>query len=182
MDIRDIIGDYAAFYSRQKSRLGALDIDIHGLPLSHLAFRTASWDEYLRVRGMLEAEAAANVENHWNGRPISKILLRQPLEVEPGLTVRLIELIPPPHQAEYRMGLEHVGIVVGDELERFAMRHQHAITGRQFQTEECRPFYITFADHSNVKFYVESLMDACIAEGRVFDGIYHDDDTSPGTP
>ena len=56
----------------------------------------------------------ANVENIWNGRPISKILLREPLEVEPHVTVDLIELLPPPHQRTYKMGLEHVGVVVGD--------------------------------------------------------------------
>jgi predicted metalloenzyme YecM len=173
MHLHDILGDYVAFYALQKRRLGALGIDIHGLALSHLAFRTDSWDEYLLVRERLEAQAHANVENQWNGRPISKIVLREPLEVEPGLSVKLIELIPPPHQATYKMGLEHVGIVIGDGLERFALSHQDAMTGRQFQTEECRPFYISFDDHTNVKFYVESLMDVCIAEGRRFDGFHH---------
>jgi hypothetical protein len=46
--------------------------------------------------------ATANAENVWNGRPISKIVLAEPLEVLDGTPVSLIELIPPVHQRVYR--------------------------------------------------------------------------------
>jgi predicted metalloenzyme YecM len=96
--IADILGDYRAFFAGQKDRLRARGIDISPYPLSHLAYRVHEWDRYLQVRDQLERHAVANVENIWNGRPISKILLREPLEVEPNVTVELIELLPPPHQ------------------------------------------------------------------------------------
>jgi hypothetical protein len=32
----------------------------------------------------------------------------------------LIELIPPVHQRVYRMGLEHLGVVVGEEIDDFS--------------------------------------------------------------
>ena len=97
--IADILGDYRAFFAGQKERLRARGIDISPYPLSHLAYRVADYDRYLQVRDQLERHAVANVENIWNGRPISKILLREPLEVEPQVSVDLIELLPPPHHS-----------------------------------------------------------------------------------
>src|SRR2546428_1074047 len=106
-----IIGDYAGFFAQQKGRLAALGIEIAGYPLSHLAFRTEALDAYLVVRERIEAFCVASNENVWNGRPISKLLLREPIFVQPGLPAPLIELIPPPHPNVYQMGLEHLGTV-----------------------------------------------------------------------
>ena len=93
--IADIIGDYRAFAALQRDRLAARGIDIAPYTLSHLAHRVADWDGYVHLRRLLERHATANLENVWNGRPISKILLATPLEVLDGMTVPLIELIPP---------------------------------------------------------------------------------------
>ena len=38
----------------------------------------------------------------------------------PRRNVSRIELIPPVHQRVYRMGLEHLGVVVGDEFDEFS--------------------------------------------------------------
>ena len=173
MAMDEIIGDYAAFFAQQKARLAALSISITGYPLSHLAFRTETLDAYLVIRERIEAFCVANVENVWNGRPISKLLLREPIHVEPGVPVSLIELIPPPHQNVYQMGLEHVGVVVTGDFEAFASAHAGVFTGRQYQSEICQPWYIAFEDHTNVKFYDLSLHDVVMAEGRPFYGFHH---------
>lgn len=169
----ELLGDPAAFFATQRHRLSDLGIDIDGYPLSHLAFRTSTVDEYLDMRDQLERHSTANVENVWNGRRISKLLLRRPLPVAPGVVAPLIELIPPPHQAVYQMGLEHVGVVLGEHLDEFADQHQATLTGRQDQGRYCMPFFITFPDHTNVKFYAHSLHDVCVFEGRRFDGFRH---------
>jgi len=78
---KEILGDYTEFYTLQAQRLQNLGIDIDGLEISHLAFRTETLAEYLVVRQKLEALCAANVENAWNGRPISKLLLQEPLQL-----------------------------------------------------------------------------------------------------
>jgi hypothetical protein len=61
------------------------------------------------------------------------ILLATPLEVLDGMAVPLIELIPPVHQRVYKMGLEHLGVVIGDEVDAFSREHRAALTGQQFQ-------------------------------------------------
>lgn len=56
--------------------------------------RVPDWDLYVHQRTLLERHATANFENVWNGRPISKIVLAEPLVVLDGMPVSLIELIP----------------------------------------------------------------------------------------
>jgi predicted metalloenzyme YecM len=177
--ITEIIGDYRGFAAMQRDRLLARGIDIAPYPLSHLAVRVADWDLYVHQRTLLERHARANSEDVWNGRPISKIVLAEPLQVLDGTPLSLIELIPPVHQRVYRMGLEHLGVVVGDDVDDFSRVHRAALTGQQFQSADCEPYYVLFEDFTHVKFYRRSLYDVSVLEGATFDGFVHVDDWVP---
>jgi predicted metalloenzyme YecM len=181
--IADILGDYRAFAAEQRDRLTARGIDIAPYALSHVAFRVPEWEQYVHVRTLLERHAVANRENVWNGRPISLIVLEEPLEVLDGKTVPLIELIPPVHQRVYKMGLEHLGIVVGDGFDRIVEVHKPELTGQQFQGPSSLPdpVYILFEDFTHVKFYRLSLQESVEEfEGRRFeDGFHHVEDWVP---
>ena len=177
--VGDIIGDYRGFVAQQHARLLARGIDIRPYTLGHLAVRVAEWDQYVHVRTLLERHATANLENVWNGRPISKILLATPLEVLDGTAVPLIELIPPVHQRVYKMGLEHLGVVVGEGVDAFSHEHRAALTGQQFQSADNEPYYTLFDDFTHVKFYRRSLYDVCVLQGARFDGFVHVDDWVP---
>jgi len=175
MSMQDIIGDYQAFFSLQRARLKDLDIDISGRELSHLAFRTETYENYLTVRDEIERHCAANIENVWNGRPISIMQLKEPLNLGSDFEVGVIELIPPVHRRVYKMGMEHIGVVIGDSVDEFSRKHRSALTGQQFQSEECEPYYVTFfEDFTMVKFYRESLRAICESQhGRSYDGFSH---------
>jgi len=177
--IDDIIGDYRAFATMQCDRLSARGIDIAPYSLSHLAVRVPDWDLYVHQRTLLERHATANLENIWNGRPISKIVLVEPLVVLGGMPVSLIELIPPVHQRVYRMGLEHLGIVVGEDVDAFSRKHRAVLTGQQFQSPDTEPYYVLFEDFTHVKFYRRSLYESCVLQGATFDGFVHVDDWVP---
>ena len=163
--IADIIGDYRAFAAQQRDRLLARGIDIAPYELSHLAFRVPEWDQYVHVRTLLERHAIANRENVWNGRPISLIVPAGPLEVLEGKVIPLIELIPPVHQRVYKMGMEHIGVVVGEDVDDFSRRHRAALTGQQFQSAANEPYYVLFEDFTHVKFHQRSLRAAVEMEG-----------------
>ncbi len=174
--MEDILGDYRAFVAQQRDRLVARGIDIGPYGLSHLAYRVPEWDQYLRVRTQLERHAWANRENVWNGRPISLIVLAEPLQVLDGTLVPLIELIPPVHQRVYKMGLEHLGVVVGDGFEAFIEEHKPVLTGQQFQGPNSipDPVYILMEDFTHVKFYRDSLQASVEQfEGPFTDGFHH---------
>lgn len=172
-EMEQIVGDFDAFFTHQAARLTQLGIDVTPYPVGHLAFRTGTYDEYLAVRTRLEALAEANVENRWNGRAISKLLLREPRRLGDHHDVSLIELIPPPHQRNYPMGLEHLGLVLGPEFEAFAVRHRGVITEQQDQGPFNQPLLITFDDGTSVKFHQHSLHDVVVMEGQRFDGFHH---------
>lgn len=144
MTARELIRAIPDFYSRQTGRCEELGVDAHAFPVSHVAIRTSTWNEYVVLRGSSEQISIANVENVWNGRPISRLRLAEPIPVPNGHEATLIELIPPPHQRVYPMGWEHVGYVVGDDAGHWATRHSDALTGRQYQSPFCRPYYIHF--------------------------------------
>ncbi len=180
--IEDIIGDYRAFAALQRNRLAARGIDITACGLSHVAYRLPEWDQYVHVRGLLERHASANSENVWNGRPISLIVLAEPLEVLDGTAVPLIELIPPVHQRVYKMGLEHLGVVIGDSFDEFVATHKPVLTGQQFQGPASNPdpVYILFEDFTHVKFYRHSLKDSVEMDTGPFPaGFRHVDDWVP---
>jgi len=181
--MKDAIGDFQAFFSLQLGRLTGNHIDISGCEISHLAYRTETYDEYLRTREGIEKHCKSNVENVWNGRPISIMQLEEPLDLGNGFEVRVIELIPPVHRRVYKMGLEHVGVVIGDSVDEFSVKHRAALTGQQFQSVLCEPYYITFfEDFTMVKFYRISLLEVCERErGQRYEGFSHVENWNPSS-
>jgi predicted metalloenzyme YecM len=179
----EILGDYRAFAAQQRDRLLSRGIDIAPYELSHLAYRVPEWDQYVHIRTLLERHAVANRENVWNGRPISLIVPAPRLDVLDGKAVPLIELIPPVHQRVYKMGLEHLGVVVGDTFDDFVEAHKPVLTGQQFQGPASTPdpVYILFEDFTHVKFYRRSLRESVeLFEGRAFeDGFHHVEEWVP---
>jgi predicted metalloenzyme YecM len=174
--IADLIGDYRTFTALQRDRIAERGIDIAPYELGHLAFRVPEWDQYVHLRGLLERHATANVEGVWNGRPMSMILLAEPLRVLDGQTIPVIELIPPIHQRVYKMGMEHFGVVVGDEVDAFARTHRPVLTGQQFQGPVPglnEPYYILFEDFTHVKFHRRALREVVELQGRTFNGFQH---------
>ena len=183
MSMKRIIGDYQAFFSLQLARLNDLQIDISGCEIGHLAYRTRTYEEYLRKRDEIERHCTSNIENVWNGRPMSIMQFKEPLALSAEFEVCVIELIPPVHRRVYKMGLEHVGVVIGDSVDEFSVKHRTALTGQQFQSVECEPYYITFfEDFTMVKFYRSPLLEICESQhGRQYEGFSHVESWNPGS-
>ena len=173
--VTDILDQLGPFERQQARRCLDIGIDVGAMPVSHVAVRCRTWHEYADARDRLEEVSVANLENVWNGRPISKLVLAEPAPVDGGRHVPVIELIPPFHQRVYRMGLEHVGYVVPEPFREFVDQHVDVLTGQQFQSPVCAPVYRLFPDYTHVKFYERSLRDACELEGASFDQFTHAD-------
>jgi predicted metalloenzyme YecM len=183
--VRQLIGDYEAFYRMQVERSRGLGIETDDYPIGHLALRTHTMAEYEALRDRIERHCVANVENVWSGRPISKLLLRIPLRVSDRHSIELIELVPPPHRPGYAFGLEHIGFVVGADFDSFLVRHRAQITTQQDQGPFNQPLLITFDDSTSVKFHRHSLADVVRLEGHRFDGFHRSetgDESADGPP
>jgi len=80
------------------------------------------------------------------------------------------------------MGLEHLGVVVGDAFDAFIEANKPVLTGQQFQGPNSipDPVYILFEDFTHVKFYRLSLRASVeLFEGPFEDGFRHVDGWVP---
>ena len=93
-------------------------------------------------------------------------MLAEPLHVLDGTPVSRIELIPPVHQGVYWMGLEHLGVVIGEEFDDFSRLLRAALTGQQFQSLDVDSVYVLFEDFTHVTFYRRSLLRRRRGRGR----------------
>ena len=163
--IKDLIGDYGAFFSDLLHRMKQSDIDISGMPMSHLLYRTVTIPEYERLRDELKKHCSEFVETQFNDRAVSILILKEPLRLEDGFTVSMIELPAPRAVHMYPSGLESIGVCVGNKLSSFIEQHAHVLTGVKDHGQHCQPAFITFDNDKTAKFYDVSLRDIVILQG-----------------
>jgi len=169
MDFKKIIGDYEAFFSDLLSRLKKADVDVQGMPMSHLLYRTTTPPEYEKLREQLKAFCSEFVETQFNGRAVSILVLKDPLLLEDGFTVSVIELPAPRPVHMYPSGLESIGIVIGEKLPAFNKQYEGKLTGIKDHGEHCQPSFVTFDNEKTVKFYDKSLVEIVLLEGWHFE-------------
>ena len=73
------------------------------------------------------------------------------------------------------MGLEHLGVVVGDTFDAFVDTHKPVLTGQEFQGPRSTPdpAYLLMEDFTYVKFYRLSLRDSVELEVGPFGQQFH---------
>jgi predicted metalloenzyme YecM len=156
-NIEKIIGNYQVFFSDLLHRMKKSGIDINGMPLSHLLYRTETIPEYEELRDRLKKYCSEFVETQFNGRAVSILILEKPLLLEDGFTVSMIELPAPRAVHMYSSGLESIGVIVGKQLPHFINQHGDVLTGIKDHGQHCQPAFITFDNDKTSKFYDISL-------------------------
>lgn len=163
--IQNLIGDYQAFFSDLLYRMKEVGIYIIGMPMSHLLYRTVTVPEYIKLRDELKKHCSEFVETQFNGRAVSIIILSEPLLLEGGFTVTMIELPAPRSAHMYPSGLESIGVTVGDKLPEFIKQYEHVLTGVKDHGEHCQPAFISFNNDKTAKFYNISLREIVLLQG-----------------
>ena len=108
----------------------------------------------------------------------TKGLLRLP-RIAPSVATQILTGLAARKTPARLLGLEHLGVVLGEDIDDFSRVHRAALTGQQFQSPSVEPCYVLFEDFTHVKFYRRSLYDGVILEGARFDGFSHVDDWVP---
>lgn len=165
MKIEHLIGDYKAFFADLNQRSISMGIDMHGMPMSHLLYRTRAISEYETLRDQLKTFCSEFVETQFNGRAVSILVLKNPLILEDGFTVSVIELPAPRAVHMYPSGLESIGVVLGKELTSFIARHKDVLTGIKEHGQYCQPAFLTFDNEKTIKFYDYSLTEIVVLQG-----------------
>ncbi len=163
--IENLIGDYQAFFSDLLHRMKKVGISIAGMPMSHLLYRTTEDAEYEYLRDEIKKLCNEFVETQFNGRAVAILILREPLVLEDGFTVTMIELPAPRAVHMYPSGLESIGVVVGKKLPEFISQYQSVLSGIKDHGGHCKPAFITFDNDKTSKFYDISLREIVILQG-----------------
>ena len=165
MKLEKLIGNYQAFFSNLLNQLKKAQINISGIPMSHLLYRVATLSEYEDLRDQIKQLCSEFVETQFNGRAVSILILQEPLILEDGFQVSMIELPAPRPAHMYPTGLESIGLVLGKDLSEFNAKYKHQLSGIKDHGEHCQPSFITFDDDKTVKFYDISLREIVIRQG-----------------
>ncbi len=163
--IQNLIGHYEIFFSDLLLRMKQVGIQITGMPMSHLLYRTTTMPEYIELRDKLKNHCSEFVETQFNGRAVSILVLKDPLELQDGFTVSMIELPAPRAVHMYPSGLESIGVVVGKQLPAFIQQYHSVLTGVKDHGEHCQPAFITFENDKTSKFYDISLREIVRLQG-----------------
>lgn len=169
IEIKKIIGDYQAFFSDLLYRQKKASINITGMSMSHLLYRTTTILEYEELRDQLKFFCSKFVETQFNGRSVSVLVLKEPLVLEDGFLVSVIELPAPRPVHMYPSGLESTGVVVGKKLSQFIKQHKEVLTGIKDHGQYCQPAFITFDNKKTAKFYDIPLTEIVVLQGWKFD-------------
>ncbi|MBI4170521.1 MAG: VOC family protein [Candidatus Aenigmarchaeota archaeon] len=167
--VKKVIGDYEIFFSDLLHRLKGAGIDVKGMPMSHLLYRTTTVPEYEKIRDQLKTFCKEFAETQFNGRAVSILVLKNTLVLEDGFTVSVIELPAPRPAHMYPSGLESIGIIVGDELPEFNKKYENKLTGIKDHGIHCKPSFITFDNGKTAKFYEISLQKIVELQGWQFE-------------
>ncbi len=165
MQLEQLIGNYQTFFSDLLHRLKNLGVNITGMPLSHLLYRVTTLSEYEMLRDQLKAFCCEFVETQFNDRAVSILILKEPLMLEDGFMVSMIELPAPRSVHMYPRGLESIGVTVGKKLPSFIKQYHDVLTGIKDHGEHCQPAFITFDNDKTAKFYDISLREIVIRQG-----------------
>ncbi|MBV8802801.1 MAG: VOC family protein [Gammaproteobacteria bacterium] len=170
-NIKKIIGDYEMFFSDLLRRMKNVGIHIDDMPISHLLYRTTTLPEYENLRDELKIFCGEFVETQFNERAVSILILKEPLLLEDGFTVSMIELPAPRAVHMYPSGLESIGVIIGSKLSDFINTHRKVLTGVKDHGEHCQPAFITFDNDKTSKFYDISLREIVIRQGWKIEGL-----------
>lgn len=169
--IKNMIGNYDEFFSDLLERMKKCRIDITGMPMSHLLYRTATISEYENRRDELKILCNEFVETQFNGRAISILILKEPLLLEDGFTVSMIELPAPRPAHMYPSGLESIGVIVGKKLLDFINQYNDILTGVKDNGQHSQSAFITFDNNKTAKFYDISLREIVMLQGWKIENI-----------
>lgn len=98
-------------------------------------------------------------------RILDTYTLKEPLLLEDGFTVAMIELPAPRPAHMYPSGLESIGVIVGPALSEFINKYRDVLTGVKDHGQHCQPAFITFKNDKTVKFYDISLREIVKLQG-----------------
>jgi predicted metalloenzyme YecM len=129
-ELQDIIGDYSVFLKQILQEIVDEGFDLADfVQMDHMCYRVASLKDYKAKKLELAKVGRLLGETQVNGRPISTFRLHDPVRYG-NWRIDAIEL-PAPKEADTREGLEHVELVLFDDMKVFLNKY----SSKQFKMD-----------------------------------------------
>ncbi len=155
--LQEIIGDYEVFLDDALEQIEDKGFDINDFSqIDHLCYRTDSEQNYQEKKSELEIVANLLTESTINGRLISTYRLIEPIFYDIW-RIDVIELPAPKTNSPYDEGLEHLEMVIYDDIPTFLQKY----TGMPFDLKsvdrDINPEVGLKLDGCSVRFHLMSL-------------------------
>lgn len=114
--------DYKEFLDKLFQKIEEVGIDITGLPLDHIAYYTASEDEYNQVKPEFEALGDFSHEAIISNRRVGVIILDEPFLYK-DYSIEAAELIEPKEGETHSSGWEHAEFVTSEDYTQIIAKY-----------------------------------------------------------
>lgn len=167
MNLQQIIGDYQSFLDDIIGRIKNEGFNMADFSqMDHMCYRTTSEQNYQDKKSKLMAVATLLTETEVNGRMICTFRLHKPV-VHAGWRVDALELPAPKQGKECAEGLEHVELVLYDDMPTFLAKYE----GKPFELQSAdrgiNPEIGLKLGEYKVKFHLLSLTTVCYLENKL---------------
>jgi len=132
------------------------NIELENYELDHICWRSTSDDDYRLLESYLLGYGKLYHKNIHNGRPISLILLNDPVVYENRI-IELIELPSPKMGTPYETGFEHAEFVIDTPIDEFVIKHQDLPWDTRNIGRPINPDVKLPVGKSKVKFHTSTL-------------------------
>lgn len=132
-------------------------IDTEGLLLDHVCWRSASHEDFEQMESDLLSIGSLFHKNIHNGRPISLIMLNEPILFR-GREISLVELPAPKEGKPYPNGFEHAELVFSQGLDTLIVKYSTLPWNTKNIGKEINPDIKLTHKGLSVKFHPYSLV------------------------
>lgn len=166
-ELAEIIGDYPTFLDDILARVEAAKFEMSDFTqLDHMCYRTTSMENYQDKKAQLAAVGRLLTETMINERPISTFRLREPV-LHGRWRIDAIELPAPKQGSEYTEGLEHIELVLYDDIPTFLEKYEGKPFELQAADRGINPEVGLKLGEYTVKFHLLSLTTVTYLEDKL---------------
>ncbi len=156
-ELQSIIGDYRAFLKQILQEITDAGFDLADfVQMDHMCYRVPSLERYELKKRELAACGTLLGEAQVNGRPIATFRLHKPVHFE-GWRIDTVELPAPKDGVKTKEGLEHVEMVLYDDMEVFLQKYSDKSFELQAADRSINPEIVFRLPTYTVKFHLLNL-------------------------
>jgi uncharacterized protein len=158
MDVlQPIIGEYSTFLKQILQEIITEGFDLADfVQMDHICYRVPSLERYEMKKNELKTVATLLGEAQINGRPIAVFRLTKPIVFD-SWRIDTVELPAPKRNTPTSEGLEHVELVLFDDIDTFLSKYPHKNFEMQSADRGINPEIIFRLPTYTVKFHLLNL-------------------------